>query len=232
MLQRIAPIVIVFATLVAQASQAAVVRSLFNTGVVANDANGKPTSVILDNQPDSHYQLVSLPSGDTDPVVPTRAVAAIQGQFPFINGPGVWAPDSATSKWIAPHGNENIGEPAGAGYIYRTTFDLTGFDPSTMEIQGSVYADNLLTGVEINGVLTGVSGASYSSGMPFTISTGFLPGINTLDFLVQNFSDPSPNPTGLRVEMTGTATPEPSGVLILVFLCGIALAGRNRIATR
>jgi len=219
---------ILFCALMAQASSAAVIPSLFNTGVVANDANGQPTSVILDNAPDPHYQLVGVPGGETDPPIPTQAIVVIQGQFPFVNGPAVWAPDTATSKWIAPHGNENRPEAFGNGYDYRTSFDLTGFDPASARIQGNVYADNLLTGIEINGVLTGISGATFTSGMPFAISSGFISGMNTLDFLVQNNNDPLPNPTGVRVEMTGTATPEPGACAVaLSVMCGFLLLRRR-----
>jgi len=222
---------VAFCALVVQASPAAVVPTVFNTGVVANDANGKPTSVILDNEPDPHYQLVAVPTGDTDPATPTQAIVAMQGQFPFSGGVAVWAPDTATSKWIAPHGNENRSEGLGSGYDYRTTFDLTGFNPATAQIQGTFYADDALNGLEINGLLTSISGGTYATGTGFTISSGFLPGINTLDFLVVNNYAPASDPSGFRVEMTAMAsTPEPTGLVVAIGLCGMGLIGRRRLA--
>ena len=40
--------------------------------------------------------------------------------------------------------------------------------------------------------------------MPFVINSGFVLGLNTLDFVVNNSFF---GPTALRVEMTSTATP-------------------------
>lgn len=41
---------------------------------------------------------------------------------------------------------------------------------------------------------------------PLTITSGFVPGVNKLDFVVQNFAA---GPTGLRVDLSGTADPTP-----------------------
>ena len=44
----------------------------------------------------------------------------------------------------------------------------------------------------------------FDSATNFSISSGFAAGLNTLDFVVNNAGS-SPNPTGLRVEISGTA---------------------------
>ena len=66
----------------------------------------------------------------------------------------------------------------------------------------------------INGVDTGKGTPSaptfgFGALTPFTISSGFVAGVNTLDFIVPNVGGPS----GLQVQISGTATavPEPSG---------------------
>ena len=41
-----------------------------------------------------------------------------------------------------------------------------------------------------------------------TINTGFIAGVNTLDFVVNN-GGPGINPTGVRVELSGTANRQP-----------------------
>jgi hypothetical protein len=63
------------------------------------------------------------------------------------------------------------------------------------------------TGVDIllNGTSTGLSSAGFSSFTPFSITNGFVTGLNTLTFKVDN-AGTSPNPSGLRVEVTGLAT--------------------------
>jgi hypothetical protein len=73
--------------------------------------------------------------------------------------------------------------------------------------------------VLINGLSTGnaVPVPGYESFHDFSISGGFVPGVNTLDFLVLNGA----GPTGLRVEMIGTAVPEPGGLMLF----GVAAGG-------
>ena len=60
----------------------------------------------------------------------------------------------------------------------------------------------------------------------FSISSGLQPGINTLDFLVNN----DDGPIGLRVEMRGTASQAPQPASFALLGLGIAgLALRRRV---
>ena len=99
----------------------------------------------------------------------------------------------ATVLWTAPAGL----------YIYRTTFSLAGLNPTTANIVGQWAADNSGTNILINGVAVGATSGGFGAFSAFSISSGFVAGLNTLDFLVNNLS----GPTALRVEMTGTASP-------------------------
>ncbi|MGH6683860.1 MAG: PEP-CTERM sorting domain-containing protein [Pseudolabrys sp.] len=122
------------------------------------------------------------------------------------------------SAWIGPDNAQNLTGPLGT-YDYQITFDLTGFNAATASISGQWTTDNQGRDILLNSVSTGNSIAfgsgpdnySFNSWHPFTISGGFLPGLNTLDFLINNSSvdcggDCSVNPTALRVEMTATAS--------------------------
>jgi hypothetical protein len=58
--------------------------------------------------------------------------------------------------------------------------------------------------IRLNGTSTGITAGGFSGWSSFTITSGFVAGLNTLDFVVVNTGS-SPNPTGLRVELSGTA---------------------------
>jgi hypothetical protein len=80
---------------------------------------------------------------------------------------------------------------------------LTGFSLGTVVISGFYATDN--SGyIQLNGMTVGPASPSFMSLTPFSLTSGFKSGINTLDFFVTNASGGSLNPTGLFVEMSGT----------------------------
>ena len=185
--------------------------TIFNTGV---DFSGIP---LADGTvPDPHYSLVSSPGGTNAIVVLTSA-----GGFP-INGP--WIGDDSISAWIRPDNlpDGNVTDPVGE-YEFETTFDLSGLDPSTAELIGNWATDNYGLKILINGLSTGNTAGNpagvdgYHSWSSFTIDSGFVAGLNTLDFIVENASGTTGNPVGLRVEISGTAdsVPEPASLMLL-----------------
>ncbi len=220
------------------------IPSLFNTGV---DSTGAP---LADGSlGDSHYTLGLLPGTVKTPQVTsvpggsTMAVAVyrggVSGKFPI----GPWTGDDGISAWIAPDNSlDRTVNPAG-NYYYSTTFDLSGFDPTTALIYGAWSADDVGAEIILNGVhrdvLTSLNlgPQNYSMQTSFNyysaagvvynapLQDGFLPGINTLTFRVDNVD----GPTGFRVELTGLAQPigEPASLVLL--LTGLAgLISRTR----
>jgi hypothetical protein len=135
--------------------------------------------------------------------------------------------DNSLSAWIGPFNDTQLNGPGGT-YDYQTTFDLTGLDPATAILTGQWAADDQGLDVLINGVSTGNTAAGFSSWSSFSISSGFVAGLNTLDFLVSNNS----GPTGLRVEVSGTAnasgTPEPASIALM----GAGLIGLSALRRR
>lgn len=193
---------------------------------------------------DPHYVLtVNYLGNGTSPVVPGGASSveattqSVPPNWPMI--PGYWATDPS-AQWIAPQVDVVgiNGVPFDTLYTYQTTFDLTGFNLSTVDISGHWTGDNYLSQVSLNGVpiYTG-SGCgtpgnyAFQSTDPFNITSGFVQGVNTLSFNVINSTcfnnPPNTNPTGLLVDMSGTAdpintaVPEPQA-LIPAGLCMIA----------
>ena len=200
-------------------AQATPITTLFNTGV---DSSGTP-------RPDGtvgdlHYVLFSVPGETSDIRIRTSV-----GGYPVPPYIG----DNTLSAWIGPNNDASVSGPVGA-YTYRTTFDLTGLNPSTAAITGHWSTDNNGLDILINGTSLGftTSFTSFSDGFsPFSISSGFVSGVNTLDFVVNNGG----GPTALRVQMTGTAdtlppgVPEPATVILIVLgMASLALAHQRQ----
>ena len=74
-----------------------------------------------------------------------------------------------------------------------------------MSISGRAAADDGVTAIVLNGVVLPHSAQGFDHFTPFVITSGFVAGINTLDFVVENGAGPTCNPSGLRVEMTASS---------------------------
>jgi len=99
--------------------------------------------------------------------------------------------------------------------------------------------DILLNGASTGNTHAAEPPSTFTYFAPFTISTGFVPGTNTLDFVVHNAPlpfNPSVNPTGLQVTLGGTAepVPEPSSLSLLgIGAVGVfAIRRKARISTQ
>ena len=206
-------------------ANAKLITSLFSTGV---DSNGRPLAdgpIGAGAIGDPHYSLVSVPAGGTAEI------------DVFTITQGHWVDRDAISTWIAPNSVTTSGQPQDGpvgDYDYRTTFDLTGLNPLTASITGMWAADNYGFDILINGHSTGnttgtPTSDSFTLFHDFSIASNFTFGINTLDFMVRNFSGPGPNATGLRVEIghatadpiSASATPVPSTLVMSSILFGM-----------
>ena len=170
------------------------ITSLYNTGV------DNSHTVLTDGTiGDPHYTLVSVPSDATQIRIRTSV-----GGFPI----GPYLGDDSLSTWIGPNNDSSLDGPFGS-YDYRTTFSLVGLNAATASISGQWATDNNGIDILLNGVSQGFTTPFQDFVFhTFTISNGFLAGINTLDFVVNNGSN-SDNPTALRVEMIGSAAAVP-----------------------
>ncbi len=156
---------------------------------------------------DPHYVIISAPDGTA--ATPFAAYAVETNGYPV--GDGGWLNDDSYSLWVTPqpsYGFESQ-DPMGS-YDFRTTFDLTGFDPATAEITFQAIADNQLEDVLVNGI-SSISNFPAPSDFetwfgPYVISSNFVAGTNTLDFIVYNSQPDGGNPCGLRVKISGTAS--------------------------
>ncbi len=202
-------------------AQGAFITTLFNTGV---DSSGMqlPDGTIGD----PHYSLIQAPPGSTSEILVRTTV----GVYPVGTH---WFAGDTRSTWIGPNNNYFLIGPRGY-YTYRTTFDLTGFNLATTKITGGWSTDNGGTDILINGIRLGYTTLplQYGGFSPFTITSGFVAGLNTLDF--ELFEDGS-SPTGLRVDMTGydsqSSVPEPTSLAAWGLLCASGIVYRFRRRT-
>jgi len=202
---------------------------IYNTGV---DSSG---TALVGEVVDPHYTIAgfAVNPGDTF-ITPTDAYTLNStSSFPFPH----WIADSDLSRWVAPDGGNNVDDttvPDGY-YKYRTTFDLTGFDYTTAFISGRWSTDNEGWDILLNGISTGtlnriLDPTSFQAWHGFSVSGGFISGVNTLDFVVKNDIQATGNPSGLRVEITSaTAAPVPEpGTMMLLGSGLVGLAGWGR----
>jgi len=162
---------------------------VFNTGV-----NGSRAPLTDGTVGDPHYTLIAVPDGSTTDI----RVRTSAGGPPVTNA---WLGDDSISAWIGPNNGPDVHGPD-IFYTYRTTFNLSGFDPTTASLTGQWAADNEGSNILLNGISMGKTAVGFNLWSPFTISSGFSAGVNTLDFIVNNGG----GSTGLRVEVTGTAS--------------------------
>ncbi|MGC8792171.1 MAG: PEP-CTERM sorting domain-containing protein [Bryobacteraceae bacterium] len=157
---------------------------------------------------DPYYWLAASPYG------PLPAYVVVSDGFPI----PPWVANDSSSRWLSRTSNAQA--DAVGYYTFRTTFDLTGFRPETAVITGQWSSDNSAE-IWLNGVFTGIAlnfGQPFRNLYSFTLTSGFQPGVNTLDFIVNNWNCPgcnATNPVGLRVNIVSAlaepveAVPEP-----------------------
>jgi hypothetical protein len=194
---------------------------LCNTGQTADCS-----AVLSDLALDPNYTIIAGPAGFTG-----DAKVVLSSGFPI----PPWVGNDANSKWITPaaasdHGDD--GRPANPFapiYTYLTTFDLSGFNLSTVRINGLWGTDDLGLDIRINGLSTGQTSGGFATLVPFSITSGFISGVNTLAF---DLSNTGGNWTGLRVDdimATGDPIPEPGTIALFgTGLLGLVARYRQR----
>ena len=151
--------------------------------------------------------------------------------------------DSTRLDWIAdvPSGNHG-GVGNWTFFVLRQTFDLTGYDPTTARLtirwaaddSGEIIADrgSWIPAFSMNGnALVNYPGSTPDHRIPtygycdwFTLSSGFVSGLNTIDFYVEG--NGQTDGFGLQVQSFTADVPAPAGVALLLPM-GL-LRGRRR----
>ena len=149
--------------LLALPSNAAIISDLFPTGV---DSSGTPLG---DGVSDPHYFILETTSSGV--VINENKIH------------DAWVSHSSNSNWIW---QEATGEPVKVTRTFRTTFDLTGLDPNTASISGKWAVDNQGLDILVNGISTGQTNFGFEELTTFNINSGFVDGLNTLDFVAKD----------------------------------------------
>ncbi|RYD36790.1 MAG: hypothetical protein EOP86_05045, partial [Verrucomicrobiaceae bacterium] len=158
-----------------------------------------------DGAEDTRYVLSVNPDGAAD----APAVVHTTTVFPISDN--TWLGVSDTSKWISSR-VDSVQAPAG-DYVYKTTLNLTGYEPASTVITGSWTSDNVGKAIRVNGAATGLSNTGdFKNLTSFRIddsNANFVSGVNTIEFVVENTTS---GYTALRVDglralaVGGTAT--------------------------
>jgi len=209
--------------------------SVFSTGVDAT-GNGLAGGAV-----DPHYTW-STGAGTIgnfgDPYNPATSTFFSAGNYPITFSPqdAFVVPDSGALVGNGPSWNSqnpnaksisfnDVGGGGGnAPYTYRTTFDLTGLDPSTASIDLTWFVDDWGV-IALDGVVQSGNGGGHR-----VLNAGFVAGVNTLDFVTFNGGGPG----GISVQINSASAdeaeaPEPGTIALLgLGLSGLVLARRNR----
>ncbi len=189
---------------VAQVTIGAAATELFNTGL---DPNGV---VSAGDIPDPHWTLFQ--SADVSYLGPDTLIFENSNPLQFASPNGAFSPTNGISMWMGLAGNAGgspVNSPAGQ-YLYRATFLLDSAEPDTVAVQGNLWVNGSISDILVNGKSTGIAlapgGTLYVT--TFAITNGFVPGVNTLDF-VEDLT--AAGISALRVEIHGVGLALPPG---------------------
>lgn len=241
----------------AQATRAGAIQGLFNTGV-----SGSGTA-LAQNETDPNWTISASPVEAiwTGSTTITGTVPNFYNGGTRADWVSAWTSvtaNSGTSTWIVPSlatllpgqfENQSVNGNMGL-YTFRTTFTIPEAFASA-QITGLWAADNfggqvpdynnntpdvnLITNyITLNGntITPGLLQYDFTA-RAFTISTGFVQGLNTLEFNVSNtIGEFAPNPVGTQIVFTSATYAVPEPPVSILAASGIGIAGFRHFRRR
>jgi hypothetical protein len=182
---------------------------IYGTGAGLNpgvaDTHWEITSISSDPPPNSSGQAGPEQAGKPRPAVTFEPPASF---FRDPQGQAHWISFSQT----AAAGTMYPGSAGKCRLTFRTRFDLSGFEPSTARISGVLGASRYLVSLHLNGSRFPLPDTikhmeAQTSPVGLDITEGFVPGVNVLEFVVENdgAAQGSGNVVGLFMDWTGKA---------------------------
>ncbi|MEX2093476.1 MAG: FecR domain-containing protein [Pirellulales bacterium] len=128
------------------------------------------------------------------------------------------ANDRERSQWVSVSNPARPGVPPSTEFTFETTFDMTGYDISTVTAAAQVIADNGVRAVRINGQSVPLASWNlnerdqyFNRFVVVEIRENLVPGINRVEFDVWNgvdrYAPAAPNPVAIRVEWQAFGRP-------------------------
>lgn len=165
---------------------------IMSLGLILGMTEGLAQPTFYSTTDTSHWQ-VATSVGGTDGLFSSFPASGFVGATAISGRPG----------WIANNSTGTNGGCPGCTwvfFVFRQSFDLTGFDPSTAHLQFQWAADDSGEGFAARGTwvpkfnLNGGglvpwgSGPTYSFGPTVDLTSGFVAGLNVIDFYVEGNS--------------------------------------------
>jgi hypothetical protein len=179
--------------------------TLYGTGVSA------PKMLLAANSVDPHWTLAAG-GPDTAYPGPNMLVVDLAGYNPgYVNPP--YGAQQSYGQYICNRPWNLLTSCPPGNYTIEQTFDLTWFDPTTVEITGTLAADNYIQ-LYVNDALVYQSTNTGNTSWPLTDfsifgsdSGPFVAGANTIKAVVGNAPYGTRNPEALLIQITAaTAT--------------------------
>jgi hypothetical protein len=185
----------------------------------------------------ANWQVATSATGTGDGVFSSFPTSGFQSAVAT-----TWRPD-----WIANNITGTNGAHVGywTFFNFQQTFDLSGFNPTTAALSFQWAADDSGQGYaergtwtpkySLNGgsLVSGVwpDGSSYGLGPTTTISSGFRPGLNTINFYVEG-NGVTDGFSLQNVSFTAAPVPEPETFAMMMAGLGVlvAVARRRKVA--
>lgn len=152
--------------------------------------------------PDAHWNVVDTNTGFVYSG-PAHVVTSSNADNAFF----AWQANGPNSDWIGINANTSANGPA--PYTFSTTFDLTGYDLSTVSFTGGAWSIDDAGTLSLNGHALSSLSAAYSL-TSFTVpNSDFVPGVNTLSIEMTSSDNLW---EAVRLEGTVSGSPLASGV--------------------